>query len=188
MINMKSGSLPLIAVMTLSAAALAAPARAQDQQARRPNVLYVVQDLGTLGGTFAGPSTINDRGWVVGGSTFAGDHSGHATLWRDGAITDLGSLGGPNSLGLGVKDNRGLVAGLAETAAADPLAENFCGVNAFYSIPATGLICRGFLWRDGTLTGLPTLGVWSRHLMGHPYRVIRRMRYGPGSSWERHDD
>src|SRR6516164_9557146 len=32
------------------------------------------------------------------------------------------------------------------------------------------------------------LGVWSRHLMGHPYRVIRRMRYGPGSSWERHDD
>jgi probable HAF family extracellular repeat protein len=133
-------------------------AAAQAQQARRPNVLYVVEDLGTLGGTFAGPSTINDRGWVVGGSTLASRQSGHATLWRDGAITDLGSLGGPNSIGLGVKDNRGLVAGVAETAAADPLAENFCGINAFYSIPATGLICRGFLWRDGLMTGLPTLG------------------------------
>jgi probable HAF family extracellular repeat protein len=155
---MKSSSLPLIAAMTLSAATQAAPARAQDQQARRPNVLYAMQDLGTLGGTFAGPSTINDPGSVVGGSTFAGDRSGHATLWRAGAITDLGSLGGPNSLGLGVKDNRGLVAGVAETAAADPLAENFCGINAFYSIPATGLICRGFLWRDGVMTGLPTLG------------------------------
>ena len=24
--------------------------------------------------------------------------------------------------------------------------------------------------------------------MAHSYRVIRRMRYGPGSSWERHND
>ena len=32
------------------------------------------------------------------------------------------------------------------------------------------------------------LGVWSRPLMEHPYRVIRRMRYGPSSAWERHDD
>ena len=32
------------------------------------------------------------------------------------------------------------------------------------------------------------LDVWSRPLMGHPYRVIRRMRYGPSSAWERHDD
>jgi probable HAF family extracellular repeat protein len=144
-----------------SIACFAVPARVAAQDEQKPQtrrVLYVVQDLGTLGGTFAGPSTINDPGSVVGGSTFAGDQSGHATLWRDGAITDLGSLGGPNSLGLGVKDNRGLVAGQAETAAADPLAENFCGINAFYSIPATGLICRGFLWRDGKITGLPTLG------------------------------
>jgi Arabinose-binding domain of AraC transcription regulator, N-term len=37
--------------------------------------------------------------------------------------------------------------------------------------------------------GLPRpLGVWSQLLMAHPYRVIRRMRYGPSSTWERHDD
>ena len=33
-----------------------------------------------------------------------------------------------------------------------------------------------------------TLGVWSQLLMEHAYRVIRRMRYGPSSTWERHDD
>jgi acylphosphatase len=33
-----------------------------------------------------------------------------------------------------------------------------------------------------------TLDVSSRALMGHPCRVIRRMRYGTGSSRERHDD
>ena len=30
--------------------------------------------------------------------------------------------------------------------------------------------------------------VWSRRLLVHSYRVIRGMRYGPGSTWERHDD
>ena len=32
------------------------------------------------------------------------------------------------------------------------------------------------------------LGVSSRALMGHPCRMIRRMRYGTSSSRERHDD
>ena len=36
--------------------------------------------------------------------------------------------------------------------------------------------------------GSGRLDVWSWPLMGHPYRVIRRMRYGPGSARERHDD
>jgi probable HAF family extracellular repeat protein len=51
-----------------------------------------------------------------------------------------------------------LVAGAAETVSADPLAENFCGFNAFFSIQVTGSICRGFLWRDGRMTALPPLG------------------------------
>src|ERR1700704_1503669 len=32
------------------------------------------------------------------------------------------------------------------------------------------------------------LAVSTRTLMGHSYRGIRRMRYGTGSSWERHND
>jgi probable HAF family extracellular repeat protein len=158
---MKTRTLTSIAAMTLSAGALAIPTKlvAQDQQASGRPVLYAVVDLGTLGGTLVGPNTINDRGWVVGGSTLTGDKSGHAFLWRDGAMTDLGSLGGPNSVAAGVKDNRGLVAGGAETASPDPLAENFCNFNGFYTgASGTGLICRGFVWRDGKMTALPTLG------------------------------
>src|SRR5262249_49687291 len=32
------------------------------------------------------------------------------------------------------------------------------------------------------------LVVWSGNFLVHSYRVIRRMRYGPGSARERHDD
>jgi probable HAF family extracellular repeat protein len=155
---MKTKTLTSIAAMTLCAGAVPTRLVAQDQQAPGRPVLYTVVDLGTLGGTFAGPSTINDRAWTVGESALTGDKSGHGFLWRDRAMTDLGSLGGPNSLALGVKDNRGLVAGGAETASPDPLAENFCAFNAFFGTQATGLICRGFLWRDGVMTALPTLG------------------------------
>ena len=40
------------------------------------------------------------------------------------------------------------------------------------------------------LTGIDdsALGVWSRSLVGHSYRVIRRMRYGPSFTRERHND
>ena len=49
-----------------------------------------------------------------------------------------------------------------------------------------GLVLFGFIRpKSGLFNGL---GVWSRPLMEHSYRVIRRMRYGPCSTWERHDD
>jgi probable HAF family extracellular repeat protein len=157
---MKSKTLTWVAAMTLSGATLAVPAKlvAQDQQAPGRQVLYAVQDLGTLGGSEATGTVINDRGWVPGLSTLSGDQSVHAFLWRDGVMTDLGTLGGPNSLQIVSKDNRGLIAGAAETTSADPLAENFCAFNTFFGTQTTGLICRGFLWRDGVMTGLPTLG------------------------------
>ena len=74
---------------------------AQAQQAPQRPVLYAVRDLGTLGGTDADGVGVNDRGWVVGISRVAGDQSGHAFLWRDGVMTDLGTLGGPNSFAAG---------------------------------------------------------------------------------------
>ena len=161
---MKARTLTLIAAMTLSVAALAVPggAVAQVPQASGRPVLYTVVDLGTLGGSGATASTINDRGWVVGGSNLSGDQSGHGFLWRDGAMTDLGTLGGPNSYAFAGKNNRGLITGAAETASADPLAENppFCPLAVLNSpqTTPTGLICRGFVWRDGKMTALPTLG------------------------------
>jgi probable HAF family extracellular repeat protein len=50
---------------------------------------YTITDLPSLG--------INNRTWLAGYSNLAGDQSRHATLWRNGALTDLGTLGGPNS-------------------------------------------------------------------------------------------
>jgi probable HAF family extracellular repeat protein len=53
-----------------------------------------MQDLGTLGGTFGHPDSINDGGDVVGFATTACDKVGHAFLWRNGVMTDLGTADG----------------------------------------------------------------------------------------------
>jgi probable HAF family extracellular repeat protein len=136
--------------------AMAAPIRltAQGQQKQHhKKTYYAVKDLGMLGGTlFAGAEGISNRGWVTGGANVAGDQSGHAFLWRDGVMTDLGTLGGLNSwINFPEKVDREFAAGFAETSQIDPLGENFCGWG-------TGLICAPFLWENGAITLLPTLG------------------------------
>ena len=120
---------------------------------------YVVKDLATLGGTGAVAEGISDRGWVVGSANLSGDQNGHAFLWRDGIMTDLGTLGGQNSQEQWpVKDNRELIVGSAETSTLDPFNEDFCGFDSNSGVPQTGLICLGFLWQDGVMTALATLG------------------------------
>ncbi len=53
-----------------------------------------MKDLGTLGGTYGHPDWINDAGEVVGFSKIAGvQNGGHAFLWRQGVMTDLGTVG-----------------------------------------------------------------------------------------------
>jgi probable HAF family extracellular repeat protein len=152
---MNSRMLTCITSMILLAA-LETPLAAQAQPEHHPNQThYLVKDLGTLGGTFADAEGIDNKGWLVGESRLAGDIVIHATLWRDGAIIDLGTLGGPNSVNapFPTSNDRGLIVGPAETSAVDPFAENFCGLPF-----TTGLMCRGFLWMDGVMTALPTLG------------------------------
>jgi probable HAF family extracellular repeat protein len=134
------------------------PARLAAQQVQQERH-YVVKDLGTLGGSAGVAEGISDRGWVVGSANFVGDQSGHAFLWRQGVMTDLGTLGGFNSqVQWPIKDNPGRVVGDAETAATDPFNEDFCGFDADSGVPSTGLICLGFLWENGTMRALPTLG------------------------------
>jgi probable HAF family extracellular repeat protein len=48
--------------------------------------------LGTLGGTFSNAGSINDSGEVVGWSTTAGDVTLRAFRWKNGHLTNLGSL------------------------------------------------------------------------------------------------
>ncbi|HVO61098.1 MAG TPA: hypothetical protein VMT53_09185 [Terriglobales bacterium] len=148
-----------IAMAVIAAVAIPGTLVAQDQQHAQKLPYYVVKDLGTLGGANAVAEGISDRGWVVGDADLPGDQSVHATLWRNGVVTDLGTLGGVNSQEQWpVKDNRGLIVGDAETAAEDPFDEDFCGFDYNAGVPSSGLICVGFLWRNGVMTALPTLG------------------------------
>jgi probable HAF family extracellular repeat protein len=149
--------------MTLFAA-LAIPVRlvAQEQQKDKNDRHYNVLDLGTLGGTFSWATGINNKGLVDGFSNLQGDMDQHAFLWRDGVMTDLGTLGGPNS-GAGFwgrrPNERGQIAGAAQTSAADPSGEDFCAfINNFFQEPPAPFVCLPFVWQDGLMTPLPTLG------------------------------
>ena len=53
---------------------------------------------------------INNRGQIVGFS-FTNNGEGHAVLWDDGTVMDLGTLGGRSSTALAIND-RGDIAGL----------------------------------------------------------------------------
>jgi len=132
-------------------AVLAKPAQ------NRKNNRYTVKNLGTLGGTSSVAEGINNIGWATGAANLAGDESEHAVLWAYGQRIDLGTLGGPNSaVNWPVNDDRGEVAGVAETPNADPFQEDFCGFNS-YGYPGNYL-CLGFVWQNSTITPLPTLG------------------------------
>src|SRR5437588_12875834 len=87
--------LAVIAIAIGGAAwALAQDTAAQNQSQPRH---YQVTNLSPLGGTNARGNSINDRDWIAGYSTLPTNQTRHAALWRNGNITDLGTLGGPNS-------------------------------------------------------------------------------------------
>jgi len=144
---MKSRVASFLCVMTLMAA-IATGMAAHAQQS--PTLHYAVVDLGTLpGGTFSQPFVINDNDVVSGSSSLANNNQ-NAVLWEHGRITNLGTLGGPNSIAFAVND-LGLAAGEAETSTSDPNGEDFCGFG-------THLICLPVLWLGAGAHPLPTLG------------------------------
>ncbi len=125
------------------------------QQSQQAN--YYIISLDSLGGTASAGISINNTGWVTGYSNLTGDGTTHATLWQNGLTFDLGTLGGPNSdVAWPVKNNKGLIVGIAETAAADPFGENWSCSNFFPTI--THNQCLGFVIRNGVMSPLPTLG------------------------------
>src|SRR5262249_55403414 len=108
--------------------------------------------LGTLGGTLSAGVGDNNKGQVAGFATTPGDITGRAVLWSKSVITDLGSLGGGNiSTTFSNPNARGDVSGYSNLTIPDPNGEDFC----FFG---DHLECLGFLWRNGALSALPTLG------------------------------
>jgi probable HAF family extracellular repeat protein len=138
----------VFAVMT-NAAPLAAQKMTHSVHSQ---VHYSLTVLDTLGGMSAVAQGINNRGEASGGSALTGDTAFLAALWSHGEVIDLGSLqGGSHSAAFTNPNERGEVSGMSNTQTPDPNGEDFC----FFG---TGLICLGFLWRNGEMTPMPTLG------------------------------
>jgi probable HAF family extracellular repeat protein len=148
---MRISTMSLLAILAIPVLAVAQEHSAIQVQ-RSQTARYTITDLGTLeGGTFSQPFFINRYGLVSGSSNLA-DGNQHATLWLEKLKVDIGApgLGGPNSIAFG--DNDGFQsAGEAETSTSDPNGEDFCGFG-------THLICLPFLWQDGEMIQLSTLG------------------------------
>ena len=146
---MKFKILMCITAMALFAA-LAVRIRLAAQEQNQDLPRYMVTDLGTLGGTYSLAGGLSNSGWVEGQSTLP-DGNLRAVLWWNDVIMDLRTLGGPNSLAGYRPSESGEAGGYSDTITPDPYGEDFCGFG-------THLICRAFLWRDGVMTPLPTLG------------------------------
>ncbi len=118
---------------------------------------YTVTYLATLGGSRNRPSGISNSGLIAGFVNRPGNATRVAAFWRGNSLDTLGTLGGPNSIVQwpGVSSN-GIVAGITETAELDPLHEEWSCTAFLPSV--TGHICVGFVWQDGVMQALPTLG------------------------------
>lgn len=75
----------------------------------------VATDLGTLqDGPYGYAKGINDSGAIVGDSYLPESGGVHATLWRNGSVTDLGTLGGQYSYAYAI-NRGGVIVGSAST-------------------------------------------------------------------------
>jgi probable HAF family extracellular repeat protein len=97
----------------------------------------------------------------MGTSFLSGNMTMHAALWEGSSVTDLGTLGGPNSaVDWPVENDRGYISGISETARKDPLGESTSwSCHAF--LPdngSSGKTCLAFVWHAGHMQKLPTLG------------------------------
>jgi probable HAF family extracellular repeat protein len=128
-------------------------------------VSYKVTDLGTnkSNDNFSMAMGLNNHGWAENMDGFVNPPEnnlfttvarGRAVINIDGLNIDLGTLGKPDGnswINWGGINERGEAVGMSETAVPDPDGEDLCGFG-------TQLTCVPFLWRDGHMSALPTVG------------------------------
>ena len=124
--------------------------------ALHPDPRYIITPLPTAGAGTAQGGGINNQGWVAG---YTGTSNGtrEAAFWREGVITPLGTLpGGAHSMvqwpGI---NTTGIVVGISRTGDNAPSGETW-SCSAF--LPGAGKVCLGFVWENGVMSPLPTLG------------------------------
>ena len=126
-----------------------------------------VTDLGSLAGPdyCSDADSINERGEIEGVSEnglvdpLLGLNEIRAVVWKHGQIHDLGTLGGNHSWSFGI-NNSGQVVGMALNAIPDP----YSIYNFVIFGSSAGTQTRAFLWQDGVMQDLGTLGgpdAWS---------------------------
>jgi len=121
----------------------------------------VIADLGALGGTdsCSAATSINERGDVVGTSEngtvdpVLGLNELRAVLWTNGQIHDLGTFGGNHSAASQV-NHRGQVVGMALT----PKPDRYSYFALMFLGLSTGTQTQAFLWQNGHMQKLGTLG------------------------------
>ncbi len=120
-----------------------------------------ITDLGTLpeGGYESFAITGDSRGQVAGFATntvpdlysmFGLGYQTRAFLWQNGAMQDLGTLGGPDAMATSINE-QGQIVGVSYTSSAPTQAEP-CVLSGF------GLTTGAFLWENGQMVNLGSLG------------------------------
>lgn len=125
----------------------------------QPSPEYIFVNLRSLDVTNTRGNSINNNGWVAGYSSLAGNVARNAVGWFHGRRVNLGTLGGPNSsVAWPVKNDTGLIVGIAQTDDEDPSAATWSCASFFPGPDAQRYTCRGFAWEGGAMRALPTLG------------------------------
>jgi len=138
----------------------------QTSLAAQSGATYSVYNLPSAGGSFSSGNSINDLGIISGDANQSGNLTTHATVWLFGSRFDLGTLGGANSdVQWPVKNNVGVISGIAETATVNKLGEAW-SCSAFFPGNATLHNCLGFVSDWGKLRALPTLGGYNGFATG----------------------
>jgi probable HAF family extracellular repeat protein len=122
----------------------------------------VVTDLGALSPkeqNCSNAQAVNARGEIVGFSEnglidpVTGLNENRATLWKNGEVQDLGTLGGPHSVAFGI-NNRGQVAGTSLNDIPDAVSI----LDSLVYGTSNGTQTRAFVWERGHMQDLGTLG------------------------------